>query len=216
MGTDVVRAGSTQPTDLIALAADPQAWSIEAATPMAGQIEEARARLNAVALSPLKELEPDGIGRQGDRITFDGARSKIIADGLKPLGVKVQGRMSREEANVWLGAMVMALSDVPFAFLKKGIADAIHHPFRFLNEIEGVVRERAAIAASKHKAALRRLNDLERSLQPVEDALPAPPDELTQDEINAMDRQFLNMGLRAGFITQEQFDIAFEQAEKGD
>lgn len=213
VATDAVPAGSTPPADLLALVTSPSGWSLGRAKPMADQIEDTRSRLEAAAV-PLSEVEPGGVVRQGDRFRFEGKRTRIIADGLKPLGIKVQGRMSADEANVWIGAMVLALSDLPFAFLKRGIMDALHVPFRFLNEIEGVIRERAALAEGRHRHAMRRLREFERSLRPVEKALPSPERDLTQDEINALDRTFLNMGLKAGFITKEQFDIAIAEAEK--
>lgn len=203
-------AGSTSSVgnELARLALDYTRWSKDGALTLADGLPAAYAALRARE-TPLNEVEPMG-----------GVKTSALKKAIGMLGVKISPTMSRQQSNTWASTMVLALSDLPAAFVLCGAKDALHVPMQFISEIEGVVREKAAKARERHHSAIMRLRRFERDLEYAKNptpALPAPePREMTQDDINTMLRPLLNMGLAQGWITQEQFDIATGKDETDD
>ena len=186
--------------ELATLALDTRAWSIEQAQELGADPAAAIAALRARDV-PLNREEPTG-----------GKKSGVLKQALGVLGAKIAPTMSREQAEAWATAMAMALSDLPAAFSIRGAKDAIHAPMRFINEVEGVVREKAEEARVRQQAAIYRLRQFERQMKSAsEPALPPPDREMSQEHINTMPRPLLDLGLKMGHITQGQFDIATQK-----
>lgn len=190
-------------TELAILALDSTGWTPERALEVGGDPQQAILALKAREV-PLKDAEPEG-----------GKRTAELKSALGLIGAKIAPTMSVEQSAAWAAAMVMALSDLPAAFALRGARDALHVPIRFMNEVEGAVREKADAARERHLTALHRLRrfkrDIESAGKPKLAAPEVPP--ITQDGINAMPLELRRMGLRLGHITQEQFDIAAAKDE---
>lgn len=199
--------GSTPDRDLAALALDMGGWVPEAVEGITQDAAVITASINRLAVMkiPASEVEPNGL-LEGKR----GPRTNRLIKALSMLGAKISPTMAEEQMQAWMAAMVRALSDLPFAFAQKGAEAAIHEPMKFLNEVEGVVRDKAEDARRKHDVAMRRLRNFLRQIEQAgEPKLPPPePVEMTQEQINATPKPLLDAGLEAGFITQEQYDIA--------
>ncbi len=155
------------------------------------------------------EMRP--VPKDGD----DRAQWKAAIDErLRRLAVKVLPTAKPGDTQAWRDAMVDALSDLPAMISLTAAKRAIHRPYRFIGEIEVAVREIAAelIAERDERlSAMRRHRDeIEKALNPPVLAL-AEPDfaaVITDQQIRAMKPEFRRMGLKAGFITQEQVDAA--------
>lgn len=205
-----VAHGSMPDRDLAVLSLDPLGWSMEAAQGIGADPEAALARLNAM-LVPAKDVEPNGLvdGRRGPK-------TDRLVKALAMVGAKISPTMAQEQMQAWIAAMTRALSDLPFAFAQKGAEDAIHSPVRFLNEVEGVVREKAEAARVRHANAQRRLRLLRRQMESESEPKLPPPElpPITQEGINAMPEPLRKMGLSCGAITQEQYDIATQRKDE--
>lgn len=201
-------AGSTEADrNMAALALSSRLWGDKAMEQLAatgGNPLAAIERLQAMNV-PAKDVEPRGM-LDGKR----GPKTNKLMQSIRAIGAKISPTMSSEQVDVWIVAMVTALSDLPFAFSTKGAQEAIHVPMKFLNEVEGVIREKAEEAATRHRLAINSLRRFIRQLETAnEPALPKPePKEMTQEDINTMPRPLLDLGLKARYITQEQYDIA--------
>lgn len=209
---DVVPAGS-RAKELATMAMRLGGWRLDDALSLDANPMEAMATLDRMA-TPAKLIEPGGVvdGKRGPRT------DKLI-NALRLIGAKISPTMGEEQINVWLTALVMALSDLPFAFAQRGAEDALHVPMRYLNEVEGIVRDKAGDAAERHKLARLRLERLQREIanagQPkLEAPKPMTPEEY-QAELNSTARPILATMLKAGAITQEQHDTAIQGRDEG-
>ena len=137
-----------------------------------------------------------------------------LDERLRKLGAKVLPTAAADAAAAWREAMVEALSDLPAMIALTAAKKAIHKPFRFVGEVEPAIREIAeAMIERRHvrAAALQRMRDaIHRAANPTP-ALPAP--DITAAGIRAMKPEMRALGLRAGFITQEQVDEALAYDE---
>lgn len=192
---------------LAVLALDFSSWPVTAvpdeALALADDLEGARQAIERQMLA-LKVVEPNGVAfdEETERFRFTGKRAKIISDGLRPIGIKISGRMSAGEANAWLAAMILALSDLPFGYLRRAIDEVIHVPMKFLNEVETEIRIKAKASASRHNLALMNLKRLERELaNPTVKALPRP-EPLKGDELKSMSEPLRKIGLGAGWLVE--------------
>lgn len=153
---------------------------------------------------------------------FNGDATARVRTALKLIGMKIDPRMDEEQAMTWLTAMAMALSDFPWWVITAAVPDAIRVPMRFLNEVDGVVREKAEAVMARHRVALIRLRALEREiadaakpkLPPAPPPPPIGPDEYRAMARSDMGRTLLRMGLGAGYISQEDFDAAMSLPEE--
>lgn len=128
---------------------------------------------------------------------------------LRRLAAKVLPTASPDAAAAWRDAMVEALSDLPAMIALTAAKKAIHKPFRFVGEVEPAIREIAdAMVERRHvrAAAFERMRAAIRRAANPPTALPAP--EITPAGIRAMKPEMRALGLRAGFITQDQVDAA--------
>ncbi|WP_088367531.1 hypothetical protein [Sphingomonas dokdonensis] len=157
-------------------------------------------------LVALKEAEPKGLGASGK----PGKLSSGLADDLALLCTKIAPTIAVEQADAWNKVMVTALSDLPGRVAREAAQAALHTPMRFLNEVEGVIREKAVPIGYRHSMALRRLRELEaairRALEPDQPALaaPNPEPELTVEQIRALTPELRSIGVKIGAITQDQ------------
>lgn len=190
-------------SELATLALDTRSWSLDRAAQLEADPAAAIAALKAREV-PLNGEEPAG-----------GRKAGVLKQSLGVLGVKIAPTMSQDQAEAWTTAVAMALADLPAAFSIRGAKDALHVPMKFLNEVEGVVREKAEDARVRHQAAIYRLRQFERQIRAAtKPALPKPEvPEMTQEAINAMPRSLLDLGLKLGHLTQEQYDIATRKDE---
>lgn len=198
MGELVSSQAGSNSRDLAALALDTGSWSIERAQEIGGDIEEARERLNLMA-RPAKEVEPNG-QIDGKR----GPKTDRLMQALRMLGAKIAPTMSAEQVNVWIVALTTALSDLPFAFSIRGAQDAVHVPMQFLNEVEGVVREKAEGARVRHSLALFNLRKLERAIEEASKPKLPPPPPPTEAEWREFNRHMRSCGLSVRFFFGEE------------
>ena len=153
---------------------------------------------------------------------FNGDATVKVRTALKLIGMKIDPRMDEEQAMTWLTAVAMALSDFPWWIITAAVPLAIRVPMRFLNEVDGVVREKCVEVMSRHRVALIRLRALEREiadaakpkLPPAPPPKPIGPEEYRAMARTDMGRTLLRMGLGAGHITQEDFDAAMSPPEE--
>lgn len=142
-----------------------------------------------------------------------------IDERLRRLAVKVLPTAAPAQTKEWRTMMVEALSNLPAMVALTAAKKAIHEPFRFIGEIEPAIRSIAAAMIEKRNARLKGLErmqaDIERARR-APAALPAadPDREITAEEIRAMKPELRSMGLKAGFITQDQVDAAFAVDEQ--
>ena len=133
---------------------------------------------------------------------------------LTRLAAKVLPTAKPADTTVWRDAMTDALCDLPAMVSLTAAKRAIHTPFRFIGEIEIAVREIADGILAERQAALaafrRHAAEINAALNPVAPAIASPVADapITVDQIRAMTPQFRAMGLKAGFITQQQIDEA--------
>lgn len=142
-----------------------------------------------------------------------------ISSRLKPLAAKIVPTMSPEQGKVWLDAMTDALSDLPAMIALTAAKRAIHVPMKFLNEVEGVIREFAAEITTVRRDAIWRLErllaDLAAASRPT--LPPVPEEEVDPAEIVAKIESIGNPELRAmlqrvatssGFVGEQQAQAA--------
>lgn len=206
MGTVAkIPAGANADRDMAAFALTSEAWGdevMERFAEIGGDPEGALARLNAMTV-PAKDREargviPDESVPSGYR--FEG-KTRDLSLALRAIGAKISPTMSEEQVGVWLSAMVTALSDLPFAFSIKGAQEAIHVPMKFLNEVEGVVREKAEGAATRHRLAVYSIRRFMRQLEEAKkSALPPPPPRVwTQEDVDQANEGFAKCGIKTRF-----------------
>lgn len=192
--------------ELVASVFDLVSWDMEgiAATTDLATVDQAIDHLTKLA-TPASKVEPSG-KVDGKR----GGRTSRLIGALSLLGAKIAPTMSDEQSKVWVSALTYALSDLPFAFSQRGAEMAAHTPMKFLNEVETVIREHAELARRRHDTAVRRLRNLRREVEQAGAPKLPPPEarEMTQEAINATPAPLLKAGLKAGYITQEQYDEA--------
>lgn len=162
---------------------------------------------------------------------FDGEATAKVRTSLKFIGMKIDPRMDGEQAMTWLTGMAMALSDFPWWVITAAVPAAIRVPMQFLNQVDGVVREKAEEVMSRHRVALIRLRALQREIEnAAKPKLTAPEgwngaerpmpkaEELRRLGCTTMGRTVLSLGLANGHLTQEDFDaaISLPEEEKSD
>ncbi len=153
---------------------------------------------------------------------FNGDATAKVRTALKLIGMKIDPRMDEEQAMTWLTAVAMALSDFPWWIITAAVPLAIRVPMRFLNEVDGVVREKCEEVMARHRVALIRLRALQREiadaakpkLPPAPPPKPIGPEEYRVMAKTEMGRGLLRIGLGAGHITQEDFDAAMSPPEE--
>lgn len=172
--------------------------------------DEAEAAIVAGMAKNGAELAPVPADR-GLRAQWEAA----LDERLRKLGAKVLPTAAPDAAAAWREAMVEALSDLPAMIALTAAKKAIHEPFRFVGEVEPAIRKIAeAMIERRHvrAAALQRMREaMHRAANPAP-VLPAP--EITAAGIRAMKPEMRSLGLRAGFITQEQVDEALAYDER--
>lgn len=188
------------------LARSPSRWTIDGALEVAGPapfetISEALVKLEA-DLAPVP-------ADQGERKSWTAA----MDERLRRLALKIQPGMSPEQSGPWRDVMVEALSDLPALVALTAAKRALHRPMKFLNEVETVVREIAEDVESERRSAIARLEYFRSQIARAAVAQPAlpPPDPvepISIEEIRSMLPGLVAIGLKQGWITQEQVDAA--------
>ena len=138
-----------------------------------------------------------------------------LSDALGMIGRKVRPDFSEDQAVNWIGAMVLALADLPASTAIKATREALHKPVEFLGSVEQLIRAQADIIAERHRRALRNLRELqdalERGLKPpapkLEDKRGEPMTQEHVDHLAAAPADSLNgtvfrMGLGCGAIVE--------------
>lgn len=196
---------------LASYALNVSAWRLDDAREF-GDPAGALVTLDRIAV-PAKQVEPGGL-IDGKR----GPRTDRLIKAVQMIGAKISPTMDKEQADAWVSAVVIALSDLPFAFAQRGAEEAIHVPMKFLNEVETAVRDKAKDAEARHSLAVLRLERLKREIDSASQPKLEPPKPMTpeeyQAELNGTGRPFLDILLKAQAISQEQFDTAVEAQGK--
>lgn len=150
-----------------------------------------------------------GIGRQQWETAID--------ERLRKLGAKVLPTAG-DAAATWREAMVEALADLPAMIALSAAKKAIHRPYRFIGEVEPAIREIAADMIERRRVrrdALTRMHaEIERAANAGQPQITAPDPEITPAGIRAMKPELRALGLKAGFITQEQIDAALAEQDQ--
>ncbi len=169
-------------------------------------LRDTRTELERGLATPLKQFEPK----------LDGMLSAKVKGPLSTIGSKIRPDLSAPQATAWIDAMVIALSDLPPNVAAKAAERALHVAFQFPSEVEGKLREFANEHLQRIENAIARLKASEaaswRSLHPqplIADRF-AKSEPMTDDEVHELQRggpiskQLLRMGLKAGYIDNEQ------------
>lgn len=113
-------------------------------------------------LRALTEAEPGGkSARDPDKA---GWFSAGLGNDLALLAIKIAPTMSEAQNTAWISVMVTALSDLPGRVAREATQAALHEPMKFLNEVEGVIREKADAIVSRHNGAVWRLRQLRAAI----------------------------------------------------
>ena len=181
-------AGYNPDKALLGLALDLNAW--EKAEQRPGDPVQALATLERW-LVPLKD---------GEGLTGEAARR--IVQSLRLIGAKIAPTMSEEQVQAWLSAMVAALSDLPPRIALRASQEALHVPAKFLNEIEGIIREKAEAVKARYDLARHRLERFKREMQREAQPLLVLP-EMTDDELQNITPELKRIGLGAGWLHED-------------
>ena len=189
MANDLVGSPGAKP--LVALALDLRGW--EQAEEREGDPDEAIAIIDRW-LVPMKES--DGL---------NGEAARRLVERLRLIGTKIAPSMSEEQVNVWLSAMEAALSDLPARVAIKAAEEALHVPAKFVNEVEGIIRDKAEGVRSRYELARSRLarmkREIERAAKPVPALAPLPP--LTDEALQSMPEPLRSIGIAKGWIEED-------------
>lgn len=113
-------------------------------------------------LRPLTEAEPGGkSARDLDKV---GWFSAGLGNDLALLAIKIAPTMSEAQNTAWISVMVTALSDLPGRVAREATQAALHEPMKFLNEVEGVIRDKADAIVSRHNGAVWRMRQLRAAI----------------------------------------------------
>jgi hypothetical protein len=161
-------------------------------------------------LRPLNVVEPH----------INGTYSAPIKADLAVIGQKVRPEFTEGQASGWVASVMIALSDLPPDALRKAAAEAIHTPFRFMNEVEGKLRELAEARVEAARTALRRLeamlDEIHNAENPKHPQLEQrDPEPFTPQELRAMPAHIRSMGLSKGWVTQAELDAADAERMEG-
>jgi hypothetical protein len=200
---DTIPAAAPGRRTLAWLAQRPQAWTIERAIALAGDmpaaaIVDAEETLRA-AFRP--------VPRDGDERT---SWELAMGERLKHFGSKIAPLMPDDAGNRWRKEVTRALSDLAPMISLTAAKRAQHRPMQFLNQVETAIREEAAIVLRMTRLALDRLVDLKRALRRAgQPALPPPPAAvMSQEEIDRLPVSLRRMGVAYGALTLEQAKLA--------
>jgi hypothetical protein len=189
------------------LALSPRPWTTEAALALAGpDLDGAVAESLAYLAEGLAPVPTDPEMLKGWKTAMD--------ERLRRLAAKIAPGMPEAPAAVWREVMVDALSDLPAMVSLTAAKRALHKPMKFLNEVEGIVRDIAAMVLAERNHARRRIEDLPLRARRETPALP-PQEEgapFSFDEIKRMSASMRRLGVSTGAFTQEQLDEV-EKAE---
>lgn len=126
------------------------------------------------------------------------AKSAIrLRDNLGLIGRKIRPELSAEAAKDWVGALVIALSDLPYRVTIEASAQAIHSPFEYLSQVETEIRRLATEIETRFSVAKSRLDRLHRLIINPPKQIPSPePMVWTQDHIDDLGKTKLGRALR--------------------
>lgn len=180
---------------------------------------EAPACIDAAIEKCIHEMRPvpsDVAGRDQWRAAID--------ERLRRLAVKVLPTAKATDTKEWREALADALSDLPAMISLTAAKRAIHHPFRFIGEIEVKVREIAAeliIEREQRLASMRRHREaIDRLLNPPAPLLAAPPADpvpLAPEKVALVNDWMRRHGLSTRFLEggetyqEEQVEAADER-----
>jgi hypothetical protein len=151
---------------------------------------------------------------------LDGALTKRLHDHLNTIGAKIRPDLSSEQAQSWVSALIIALSDLPPHVATKATQRALHIPFQYPSEVEAKIRELADEHLARIAMAIRRMDAIKAAIaealnpthKAVEDKRPAEEREkaLPDSEVHKLQRQggmglqVVKMGLTLGYVKPEQ------------
>jgi hypothetical protein len=204
--TDRGRAAGSTP-DLVRLA-DAMGWTLAAGIDMA-QREDVASAIDVAEMRcrALKDVELVSRGSDGQWV----GQCKAVRNWLKPFGMMIAPGLAPEARTNWLNALLVSLSDLPPETIMLAAQMAMHKPMTFLNEVHGAIRTIAEQIFISRRLSLTRLRELQAELARASDRsrqLPAPPDELSSDDIRRMSTSMRALGLKCGALTQAQIDEA--------
>lgn len=137
---------------------------------------------------------------------FQSKQAKVLRDRIGIIGRKIKPDLSPDAAKDWVGALVIALSNLPYRISTEAAAEAIHTPFQFLSEVEIEIRKKAESVQSRFSAAKYRLDRLRRQIiaPPPQIATPQPHvwtqsdiDDLASSDIG---KALIRIGVANGWI----------------
>ena len=141
---------------------------------------------------------------------LDGSLTKQLREQLVVIGTKVRPDFSADEANRWVHAMLVALSDLAPKIAVKALKRAVHHPFEFPGQVEVKVREFASDERSRWQMAISRLKAMELATfnathqRQIESRF--DDKDLTKDEIHTLQKtrpDIVKLGIKLGYINPD-------------
>lgn len=166
-------------------------------------------------LRPLRELEPE----------FRGDRSKSVKAAFVPLGLKMRPDMAEDKAQAWTNTMPRAFADLPARCTVQAMEAAMTHVWKYAEELERFVRERATSIRDAEEIYIVRLKRLKRILEGDLFLLPdrkatGQDGPMTADEIRELVRNpgpitdsAIRLGVACGAIDATLLDQ--DKAEEG-
>jgi hypothetical protein len=139
---------------------------------------------------------------------FNSGQAKVLRDRIGMIGRKIKPDLSPDAAKDWVGALVMALSNLPYRISTEAAAEAIHTPFQFLSEVETEIRKKAESVQARFSAAKFRMERLRRQIIDPPPQIEAPkPHVWTQEDIDDLaasdiGKALIRLGVANGWIAE--------------
>ncbi len=166
---------------------------------------EGRVDLATVVEAIERMAWPPSLKEQDPELT---SKHAIEIDTLfRPIGAKIDPRISPEQGFAWRKAMVLALSDLPAKIVHDALLKTVHRPMQFLNEVETVVREEADKIIHDRRVIIGRLEALRRALDGAANPqvrLAPEPMTWTQEDVDKANSAFRNCGLKTRYRIGER------------
>jgi hypothetical protein len=148
---------------------------------------------------------------------LDGSLSAKVKAHLNTIGAVMRPDLSTEQAQSWVNAMVIKLSDLPPLVAAKATERALHVPFQYPSEVEAKLREFADEHVERIRMAVHRLKVTEQAIYEAMNPKPRIADNwtrktgepMTTQEVHELQQtQFgpglISLGLKLGYITSDQ------------
>lgn len=127
-----------------------------------------------------------------------------LAKAIRSIGLRVRPDFSKDQAQMWMTAIVEALSNKPLRVSIKAARDAIHIPIEFPGQVHKIILQCCEEHEAKLAIAKRNLDRLLWEIdnpQPKIEAKPFEP--MTHEELQDMPDHLRQLGIAGGWLIEE-------------